>query len=278
MISEINSPSGIILKSIERVIKIKTLFVGDVHNHTYIFDDIERLDKEYNFDRIIFLGDYIDDWNTTNDESSKTLLKVIQLKESNPNKYIFCLGNHELSYLGYPCSGHQYDGDNIIENLLKDDINLFDLYYSINLGDKHYYCTHAGITNSYIHGVLNRINEEDFYLYKTNSHIKNLDVINKDKLNSLHLLNKVSSLRGGRDNYSSMVWCDKREHEYFSMTEEYLIPYQIIGHTPVTTVSNISGNNLDLYFIDTHSTYRDGRNIGDKSYLVWDEDKFTIVY
>lgn len=75
-----------------------------------------------------------------------------------------------------------------------------------------------------------------------------------------------------------MVWCDKREHEYFSTLEEYLVPYQIIGHTPVTTVSNISSENGMLYFIDTHSTYRDGRNIGDKSYLMWDEDKFTIVY
>ena len=51
-----------------------------------------------------------------------------------------------------------------------------------------------------------------------------------------------------------------------------------MGHTPVQTVSNISGNNLDLYFVDTHSTYRDGTNIGDKTYLVWNDDKFVIEY
>ena len=255
---------------------MKVLFVGDVHTHNYIFDDVNRLDKKYNFYRIVFLGDYVDDWLSSGYDSINTLNKIIELKNSNKDKYILLIGNHEMSYLGFPCSGHQFNAEKEIQNILLENIDLFDLWYSINLGNKHYYCTHAGITNSYIHGVLNRINEEDFYLYKTNSYIKNLDVINKDKLNSLHLLNKVSSLRGGRDNYSSMVWCDKREHEYFSMAEEYLIPYQIIGHTPVTTVSNISGNNLDLYFIDTHSTYRDGYNIGDKTYLVWDEDKFVI--
>ena len=32
---------------------MKILFVGDVHNHMYMFKDIERLDSQYNFDRII---------------------------------------------------------------------------------------------------------------------------------------------------------------------------------------------------------------------------------
>ena len=257
---------------------MKVLFVGDIHTHNYMFDDIERLDREHLFDKIIFHGDYVDDWLAKNNESLITLDKVINLKKSNPNKYTLLLGNHELSYLGFPCSGHQFNQEKEIQNILLKNIDLFDLWYSINLGNRHCYCTHAGITNSYIHGVLNRINEEDFYLYKTNSYIKNLDVINKDKLNSLHLLNKVSSLRGGRDNYSSFVWCDKREHEYFNTLEQYIIPYQIIGHTPVQTISTISSPEGMLYFIDTHSTYRDGRNIGDKSYLMWDEDKFTIVY
>ena len=257
---------------------MRVLFVGDIHTHNYILNDVNRLDKKYNFYRIVFLGDYVDDWLSSGYDSIETLNKIIELKNSNKDKYILLIGNHEMSYLGFPCSGHQFDAEKGIQDILLRNIHLFDLYYSIDLGDKHYYCTHAGITNSYIHGVLNRINEEDFYLYKTNSYIRNLDIINRNKLNYLHLLNKVSSLRGGIDNYSSMVWCDKREHEYFSALEEYLIPYQIIGHTPVTTVSNISNNNLDLYFIDTHSTYRDGYNIGDKTYLVWDDDKFVIEY
>ena len=62
---------------------MKVLFVGDVHNHQYIFDDVTRLDKIYNFDRVIFLGDYVDDWMTDNNDSLKTLNKVIELKKSN---------------------------------------------------------------------------------------------------------------------------------------------------------------------------------------------------
>ena len=88
---------------------MNVLFVGDVHNHLYIFDDVQRLDKEYNFDKIVFLGDYVDDWNTNNQDSLETLKKVFELKESNPDKYRFCLGNHEFSYLGFRCCGHLYD-------------------------------------------------------------------------------------------------------------------------------------------------------------------------
>ena len=80
---------------------MKYLFVGDVHNHQYMFDDITRLDKEYDFNRIIFMGDYVDDWNTTNHESLETLNKVFDLKRSRAGKYTILLGNHEFSYLGY---------------------------------------------------------------------------------------------------------------------------------------------------------------------------------
>lgn len=255
---------------------MRVLFVGDVHTHNYMLDDVKRLDEKYDFYRIVFLGDYVDDWLSGGLDSIETLNKVIELKNSNKDKYILLLGNHELSYLGYPCSGHQFNYGKEIQDLLLKNIDLFNLYYSIDLGNKHYYCTHAGITNSYIHGVLNRIeNEEVFNIY---SYIKNLDTMNKNKIKYFHLLNKVSSLRGGIDEYSSMIWCDKREHQYMSEREQYIIPYQIIGHTPVQTISNISNDDSMLYFIDTHSTYRDGRNFGDKSYLMWNNDKFDIVY
>ena len=69
---------------------MKYLFVGDVHNHKYMFKDVERLDAQYNFDKIVFVGDYVDDWNTTNHESLETLeidFDVIDFIQSNGSKY-----------------------------------------------------------------------------------------------------------------------------------------------------------------------------------------------
>lgn len=248
---------------------MKVLFVGDVHNHFYMFKNIKEFDDKYNFDRIIFLGDYVDDWFTTNNESLETLDYIIELKKKDPNKYTFCLGNHELSYLGYPCAGHKKPMEEIMYRTLRDNINCFDLYTSVILNNEEYICSHAGITNSYI-GIIKQI--KPGIKWK-----EALEIMNNDKLAYLSLLKYVSSLRGGLYEFSSMVWCDKREHEYFNSRERYIIPNQIIGHTPVHTICNIKDDDVCLYFIDTHSTFSDGRNYGDCSYLLWNEDKFEII-
>lgn len=252
---------------------MKILFVGDIHNHKYIFDDIKRLDEKYKFDRIIFLGDYVDDWGDNSYHSVDTLNTILQLKQSNSEKYTLILGNHELSYLGFPCSGHNYILANELQNLLNSNIELFDLY-TIASCDNNYICTHAGITNSYINGVISKVIPG----LKSNDWEKGLAHMNSNKLESLDLLKYASTIRGGQYEYSSMMWCDKREHEYFSACEKYWIPYQIVGHTPVKTISTLSGEDFMMYFIDTHSTYRDTRPFGDKSYLVWNNTEFMIEY
>ena len=47
---------------------------------------------------------------------------------------------------------------------------------------------------------------------------------------------------------------------------------------PVKTITNLSNEDSMMYFIDTHSTYRDGSQYGDKSYLFWNEKEFEILY
>jgi len=72
------------------------------------------------------------------------------------------------------------------------------------------------------------------------------------------------------------MWCDLREHKYFYLQEQ-IVPYQIIGHTPVQQIIKLDNKNGEIICIDTHSTYRSGEPYGDKSYLVWNEDKFEVV-
>lgn len=245
---------------------MKALFAGDIHNHMYIFDDVVRLDKEYNFDKIIFVGDYVDDWNTSNIESIECLRKLIKLKQSNYRKYILLLGNHELSYLGYPCSGHDYTNDTEIKNILTDNIDLFKFYIVIHLGNKDFVCSHAGFVNDYLVNVF-QPNNTDWQ-----ETLKNL---NTDMLNKLNLLTYCSFHRGGKYPFSSFVWTDARE--LIHNREELLLPNQIVGHSPVKTIKYITSDTNNLYFIDTHSTYRNGEPYGDKSYLIWNTDKFEIV-
>lgn len=247
---------------------MNVLFVGDIHNHKYIFKDIEKIDKLYNLDKVICLGDYVDDWNTDNHQSLETLNTIFELKRNHPDKYVFIMGNHEFSYLGHPCSGHQYELEEVVTQQLTDNIDLLDLFYSITLDNKEYVCTHAGLTNDFIYGKLGR-----------NGKWKEaLSDWNKDKLNHVNEIGYCSYLRGGINEYSSFVWADKKEHYYHNKCNNPIIPYQIIGHSPVTTIVSDEDENYKFTFIDTHSTYRDGRMYGDMSYLLWNNDKFITLH
>lgn len=253
------------------------LFVGDIHNHTYMFEDIKRLDNEYHFDKIIFVGDYVDDWNTSNVESMITLNQLLLLKESNYEKYILLLGNHEISYLGYPCSGHKYENDAELQNMLEQDIKMFDLYYKIKCGDKEYICSHAGFNNDYLRYIFKQANSYHDY-------IKELDNINRDKLDNLELLRACSFRRGGYSPFGSFIWSDITEHISFNMNEYPIFPNQIIGHSPIKTCSKIDcrletdKDPFNYYFIDSHSTYRSGEPFGDKSYLGFIDNEFKVLY
>ena len=97
---------------------MRVLFIGDIHTKQYIIDNIKELDNKYDFDKIICTGDYCDDWRVPGQKSLDLLDQIFELKDSNPNKYTFLIGNHELSYLGHPCSGHNYEYEKSIENKL----------------------------------------------------------------------------------------------------------------------------------------------------------------
>lgn len=247
---------------------MKYLFVGDIHNHSYMFKDIEDLDNEYHFDRIIFMGDYVDDWNTTNRESLNTLDRVLNMKNCLWNKVTLLWGNHESSYCGYRCSGHMLEMEDLVQTKLEINIDKFDFYTTVICGDREYVCTHAGLNPPFINDVLAGSNWKH-----------SLDKLNQNKLSNLDELSLCSYVRGGSYPYSSFIWSDEQENTtsrlaYKFSDKEIYIPYQIVGHTPIKSIKEIDG----IYYIDTHSTYRDGRPYGDKSYLIWNENKFEIVY
>lgn len=254
---------------------MKVLFVGDIHNHLYMLNDILKLDDKYNFNKIILFGDYIDDWNTDNHDSLKTLEAVFNLKQKEPDKYILLLGNHCLSYLGYPCSGHCFELDGVVNQKILDNWDKLNLFYDIKLGERNYICSHAGITKTYLELELNQLAKD----YKTA-----LNMIYDNKM--FDYLKMCSHMRGGSSPYSSLLWADRHEHcnllDFNEVAKE--TKYQIIGHSPVQQIINyknedyLGNSNYDYYFIDTHSTYRDGSAYGDKSYLMWNGNKFEILF
>ncbi len=72
--------------------KGRTLVCGDIHGGLKSLRQvIDRCEYDYDTDKLIFLGDYVDGWS----ESRGVIDYLIELKDKSKNKPIFIRGNHD---------------------------------------------------------------------------------------------------------------------------------------------------------------------------------------
>lgn len=81
--------------------------IGDVHGKSWWKSLVKDIDE---VDMIVFLGDYVDSYNISDEQIINNLLDIIEFKKSYEDKVILLLGNHEYNYIspyiGY-CSGYR---------------------------------------------------------------------------------------------------------------------------------------------------------------------------
>lgn len=239
---------------------MKVLFVGDVHcKQSYVLPFVDKVVKSYNVDKVVFLGDYVDDWYVPNEVLVRELNFQVEWYSKNRNnvQVVNLIGNHDWSYLCKSrtvASGHRYD----IERSVKYRLNKLDLKVSDTVSD--FLVTHAGVTSQWMScsgmSSLSSVDEVSRYL----NELKYSDV---DKINS------CSSHRGGTDEFGSMLWADRDEIELDSS-----LPFsQIVGHTPVSHVSSfVSDNGKVVKFCDTFSSTSSGKAIGNAGVFLVDTD------
>jgi hypothetical protein len=208
--------------------------------------DINTLSKNKD-NMIVFMGDYCDSFNFTNEQHINSLLEIIQLKKENPNNVILLLGNHDIAYWykldkkftgisGYRVS-YAYD----LYDIFNTNKDLFQIAYQYN----NYLWTHAGVQNYWFKNIFIATKEEK----KTND-IAGL--LNNHFLVNNNSLFVVGKMRGGYNRVGGPFWCDEREL-YNSPIKGYT---QIIGHTLQKSkipIGYISYNNqtyicTDLYW------------------------------
>lgn len=76
---------------------MKILAVGDIHTKQWIIDAVEKLLPKY--DRVVFVGDYADDFGSDGLESIETWDKLWRLQSTYPDKVKMVLGNHDFIYV-----------------------------------------------------------------------------------------------------------------------------------------------------------------------------------
>lgn len=128
---------------------MRVLCVGDIHVKKWIIDRAMELSN--NYDKVIFIGDYMDNWGASPSESIE-ILKY--MKEVSLDPKVDCiLGNHDYSYIEHSVSGQSGGWNPITYALVQspDNKELRDWLHSLSVlltVDGVLY-SHAGVTDSW---------------------------------------------------------------------------------------------------------------------------------
>jgi predicted MPP superfamily phosphohydrolase len=218
---------------------MKTLSIGDIHGMN-VLSEIKLVDKVEQYDKIIFVGDYVDSFNIDNLTMIDTLKQIINYKIENPDKVILLLGNHDIQYLlgysKYGCSGYRAEISSDLYTIFNENRDLFQVAYQYD----NYIWTHAGIHQGWFE-----------FSFKGDIDENIADQLNKEDWYKNQSLFDVGHIRGGYKNVGGPFWCDKTE-----LRSAPLKGYnQIVGHT--TNKYNIEKEyvkNCELVFIDILQT------------------------
>jgi hypothetical protein len=209
------------------VYNMNTISIGDIHGH----DSWKVIDPN-KYDKIIFVGDYVDSFDISDDKILNNLLDIIQFKKSYSEKVILLFGNHDIQYLfnysKYGCSGFRPQMYEKLHNVFNQNKSLFSVAYQI----ENTLWTHAGVHQGWY---------KQRYKQDISSGSLNVSFINGDQA-----LFDVGYRRGGYYDVGGIFWCDKTE----LIGSPYRNLHQIVGHTHIDHITKIYKHNKEIVFID----------------------------
>lgn len=221
---------------------MKTLVCGDIHCKPYMLTRALGCRK---WDRFVFLGDACDNFGATQEDNIQIIKLLIETKKKYGDKFIWLIGNHDWGYYddSINMSGHITAGSSSVEYLLKENRDLWDLFFC---DGKRIY-SHAGISLSFIHET-SKIPAKEL----------------KENIGANNPMNNVGFACGGYSSAPSLLWARPEEIEKLPLED-----IQIVGHTPVEKITVMKEKSLVI--CDTMSQYQDGSFIGDQTLLFIDD-------
>ena len=254
---------------------MKTIIIPDLHNRVDFVEPALSSPALQPYDRVVFLGDYFDDFYDTHQDAANS---AIWLKQSlhKPNR-VHIIGTHDMWYR-FPdnpfvfASGNTEQKANTINHILtaKDWEMVIPYYY-----EQDFLMTHAGV-HPYIIGqyVLKHKRTFGKYIVDNNLQLSTQEIIDRIikpateegledvKNNILNSWFEVGFARGGMQKVGGITWLDWQQ-------EFQPIPdlNQIVGHSELRIPEQKSTRNSMNYCLDTKN-----RHIG-----ILENGEFTYV-
>lgn len=218
--------------------------VPDLHGK----DTWKKLEVD-SFDKLVFLGDYIDSKGKIGlQEELANLQAIIELKKRWPDKVVLLLGNHDIQYLYFPkylSSSINYDGQPDFTSLFVQNSVLFQAAYQV----ENHVWTHAGLSKAWLrhyYPIMKPFIEHD--ILSELAH-----VLNKMQAQHMEILATCSMIRGGMSAYGGIFWADMSETH-----DDHLQGiHQYVGHTKVAEILKVGDRNGSIHFLDCLNTKED---------------------
>ena len=124
------------------------LILPDIHGRQ--FWEKPCLEHKDEFEKIVFLGDYLSPYKyekISNEKAIEVFEEILKFKNDNPEKVILLTGNHDFSYANSNICECRTDFRNWdkINKMFFDSIKSFDLAWETTIGNKRYFFSHAGV-------------------------------------------------------------------------------------------------------------------------------------
>lgn len=233
---------------------MRILVIPDIHLKTWIIEAAEQVIMAEHPDKVVFLGDLVDDFGCKNNKTAyiQTVDAVVAFFQKHSEAYL-CLGNHEASYLwNKETNATAYHARTVAkeqcyrlarERILQERFRIAFLFDDVIF-------SHAGISSAFVHAYAG----------------------DPDTLSAERIVRKINQL--GVDElwqYSSPIWYRPTFIAGWDELYGENKILQVTGHTPMETIKQEN----NLVCCDTFSTYPNHKPIGDQTFCLVDTETQT---
>lgn len=243
----------------------KILIIPDVHGRDFWKEPVKQ-ELKNNETSIVFLGDFTDgyptEWESNFDYRQHTVdnfKEIIELKKQNPERITLLLGNHDCGYaIGDTISSSRMDRKHRseLEELFKENRELFQIAEEHDIAGRHFVFSHAGILKGWVKSVWG--DEADDTDFKVVDRLNNAWLV--EDWSILNYLGDYDDYRGwGGLQYGSPVWSDIRS--WVNVTQDETYGFNIVGHTQLDDRQVVLDQIADLdcrkaFYIDDQGVLR----------------------